>query len=253
MKATILNKLALIEVEHDIKILFSCESGSRGWQFPSPDSDFDVRFIYVRPVNYYLSLSDRTDHLGFPINEELDIYGWDLRKVLFLTRKSNTTPFEWLQSPIVYKERDNFKEELWALSQDFFNCKTNAHHYLGIACGALESMLGGDEISIKKLFYVLRSLLSAKWCLDKGEIAPMTIGALMTLLPLPLQIAVRDLIRFKATAAEGIKVKIEGVLKAYIEEEFSRCSIAANRLEKKQFDATLLDEFFIKKINEYDN
>ena len=94
MKTTIINRLAEIEKSTDIKILFACESGSRGWEFPSPDSDFDVRFIYVRPLNFYLSIQDKDDQLGFPINDELDIYGWDIRKVLKLIRKSNTTPFE---------------------------------------------------------------------------------------------------------------------------------------------------------------
>ena len=104
MQQTIINKLAYIEQEQSIQILFACESGSRGWQFPSPDSDYDVRFIYVRPYRFYLSVMDRKYDLNFPINGELDIYGWDIRKVLQLMRKSNTTPFEWLQSPIIYRQ-----------------------------------------------------------------------------------------------------------------------------------------------------
>lgn len=156
MKTTIINKLAEIERSNDIKILFACESGSRGWEFPSPDSDFDVRFIYVRPLNFYLSVQDKDDQLGFPINDELDIYGWDIRKVLKLIRKSNTTPFEWLQSPIIYSELGNFRNDLWTLCQTYFYRKTNINHYLGIAHSALETVVNENEIKIKKLFYVLR-------------------------------------------------------------------------------------------------
>lgn len=174
MKTTIINRLAAIERSNDIKILFACESGSRGWEFPSPDSDFDVRFIYVRPINHYLAISEKDDQLGFPINDELDIYGWDIKKVLKLIRKSNTTPFEWLQSPIIYREQDDFKNKLWTLCQSYFYRKTNVNHYLGIARGAIDTVINGDEIKIKKLFYVLRPLLSAKWCLEKNTIAPMT-------------------------------------------------------------------------------
>ena len=101
MQQTIINKLAAIEQEQKIKMLYACESGSRGWEFTSPDSDYDVRFIYVRPYHFYLSVQDRKYDLNFPINDDLDIYGWDIRKVLQLIKKSNTTPFEWLQSPIV--------------------------------------------------------------------------------------------------------------------------------------------------------
>jgi len=253
MKTTIINRLAEIEKANDIKILFACESGSRGWEFPSPDSDFDVRFIYVRPLNYYLSVSDKDDHLGFPINDELDIYGWDIKKVLKLIRKSNTTPFEWLQSPIVYGEQTHFRDELWTLCQSYFYRKTNVNHYLGIAHGALETVTNGDEIKIKKLFYVLRSLLSAKWCLEKNTIAPMTIGPLLTLMPAQLQTLVKDLIISKSASAEGFIIKIDPELSRYIDEEFKNCTEGAKDLPKESFDAEMLDAFFRNILNRYDD
>ena len=253
MKTTIINRLAEIEKSNDIKILFACESGSRGWEFPSPDSDFDVRFIYVRPLNFYLSIQDKDDQLGFPINDELDIYGWDIRKVLKLIRKSNTTPFEWLQSPIIYGEQDNFREELWILCQSYFYRKTNINHYLGIAHSALETTVNGDEIKIKKLFYVLRPLLSAKWCLEKNTIAPMTIGPLLNLMPEHLQKLVKDLITLKSTSAEGYIIKIHPELSNYIDEEFKNCTEGAKDLPKESFDSEMLDIFFRKIINRYDD
>ncbi|WP_293304753.1 nucleotidyltransferase domain-containing protein [Pedobacter sp. UBA5917] len=253
MKTTIINRLAEIERANDIKILFACESGSRGWEFPSPDSDFDVRFIYVRPLNYYLSVSEKDDQLGFPINNELDIYGWDIKKVLKLIQKSNTTPFEWLQSPIVYGEQAHFKDELWTLCQSYFYRKTNINHYLGIAHGALETVINGDEIKIKKLFYVLRPLLSAKWCLEKNTIAPMTIGPLLTLMPIRLQTLVKDLITLKSTSAEGFIIKIDTELRKYIDEEFKNCTEGAKELPKESFDNEMLDVFFRNTISRYDH
>lgn len=253
MKTTIINRLAEIEKANEIKILFACESGSRGWEFPSPDSDFDVRFIYVRPLNYYLSVSDKDDQLGFPINDELDIYGWDIKKVLKLIRKSNTTPFEWLQSPIIYREQPHFRDELWALCQSYFYQKTNINHYLGIAHGALETVINGDEIKIKKLFYVLRPLLSAKWCLEKNKIAPMTIGPLLPLMPAQLQALVKDLITLKSSSAEGFIIKIDTELRNYIDEEFKNCTEGAKDLPKESFDTEILDAFFRNTINRYDN
>lgn len=253
MKTTIINRLAEIERSNDIKILFACESGSRGWEFPSPDSDFDVRFIYVRPLNFYLSVQDKDDQLGFPINDELDIYGWDIKKVLKLIRKSNTTPFEWLQSPIVYGEKDHFKEELWTLCQSYFYRKTNINHYLGIAHSALETVVNSDEIKIKKFFYVLRPLLSAKWCLKKNTIAPMTIGPLLNLMPEHLQKLVKDLITLKSTSAEGYIIKIHPELSNYIDEEFKNCTEGAKDLPKESFDSEMLDVLFRKTINRYDD
>ena len=253
MKQMIIDKLASVEKEHNIKILFSCESGSRGWEFPSPDSDYDVRFIYVRPYRYYLSVMERVDDLHFDITGDLDMYGWDIRKVLQLLRKSNVTPFEWLQSPIIYRQVPGFKEELWALCQHYFGRRSNIHHYLGIAQGALASMTNGNDITIKKLFYVLRPLLAAKWCLEKQSIAPMTIGPLMTLLPAPFQKQVSALIAMKATAAEGHVINLADELKTYIEEEFANINEASKVLEREAFGAEMLDDFFVKTITRYDH
>lgn len=253
MKKRILNQLQEIEKTHRLRILYACESGSRGWQFPSPDSDFDVRFIYVRSANFYLSVAEKQDHLGFPINDELDIYGWDLKKVLQLTSKSNTTPFEWLQSPIVYREVEGFRSELWLLSQHFFSQRINAHHYLGIGKAAMSTIVNYNEISIKKLFYVLRPLLAAKWCLEKNEIAPMTIDPLMELIPQNLRDIVQNLVVFKTTAVEALAIKIDEDLKNWIEREFECCSKAVKITEKMKFNFGLLDTFFLKMIKAYDN
>lgn len=253
MKTIILNKLAEIEQQHGIRILFACESGSRGWEFPSPDSDYDVRFIYARPLSHYLSVAAREDHLSFPINDELDVYGWDIRKVLQLTRKSNTTPFEWLQSPIVYREVPGFRDELWQLCQQYFNQRSNIHHYLGIAQGALDTIVNEDEIRIKKLFYVLRPLLAALWCLERKSIAPMKIGPLMDLLPDTLQTQVSALIALKAGTPEGYTIRIDPALKAYIDETFRYCSEASKTTEKQAFPLEDLDRFFLKTISNDDD
>jgi hypothetical protein len=233
--------------------LFACESGSRGWQFPSPDSDYDVRFIYVRSYSFYLSVLDRKYDVQFPIEGDLDVYGWDVRKVLQLIRKSNTTPFEWLQSPIVYIQQPGFKEALWDLCQRYFSQRANIHHYLGIAKGAMDTLENGDEIKIKKLFYVLRPLLAAKWCMEKESIAPMTIGPLMTLLPADLQQHMNDLISLKATAKESFVIKIDKELHTYIHAEFIQLTEASAHLKRDHFAADALDDFFVKTITRYDD
>ncbi len=196
---------------------------------------------------------ERADDLNFAINGDLDMYGWDIRKVLQLMRKSNVTPFEWLQSPIIYRQEAGFKEELWALCRHYFSRRSNIHHYLGIAQGALATMTNGSEIAIKKLFYVLRLLLAAKWCLEKQSIAPMTIGPLMTLLPPHLHKQISELIVMKATAAEGYIITIDAGLKTYIDQEFDRINEASKNLEKEPFDAEKLDEFFVNTITKYDH
>lgn len=247
MKAIIQNKLQQIEQDEDIKILYACESGSRGWGFPSPDSDFDVRFIYVHPYEKYLSVRRPTEQFTFPINDELDIGGWDLLKVLQLIAKSNTTPFEWLQSPIIYKEDKAFKEDLWQLCQHYFCPRSNIHHYLGVAQGAMETMQD-ENIKIKKLFYVLRPSLAALWCAARKTIAPMHISRLMELLSVDLHKEILSLIDLKSTAVEGHMIKIKPDLKQWIDLTFSYCQGVLQPLERKTFNIEELDRFFRKII-----
>lgn len=247
MKTIIQDKLTEIEKEYGIKIHYSCESGSRAWGFPSPDSDYDVRFIYVRQFHDYLTIQPKKDHLSFPINDELDIYGWDISKVLQLITKSNTTPFEWLQSPVIYKEDKVFKEELWELCKSYFCPRSNTHHYLGIACGAMETM-DGEDIKIKKLFYVLRPLLAALWCAEKNTIAPMSIFPLMDLLSGDLREKVLSLIDLKSIASESYLMKIDADLRKWIDITFDYCMEASNKMERKSFDKEEADIFFRKTI-----
>jgi predicted nucleotidyltransferase len=252
MQHIIQEKLSEIEREHNIKILYACESGSRGWEFPSPDSDYDVRFIYIRPLREYLSIKEKGDHLSFPINDELDIYGWDLRKTLQLIRKSNTTPFEWLQSPIVYSAKSGFQSSLWRLCAPYFSQRSNIHHYLGIAKGAMDTLNADRTIKIKKLFYILRPLLAALWCLERATIAPMSIKPLMALLPEDLIAEILDLIKLKETSNEGFLIKVPNGLMAWIEDTFRHCSTATQEMGKHLFDLNLLDDFFINTIQNDD-
>lgn len=248
MHTVITEKLSDIRKEYGIRILFACESGSRGWQFPSPDSDYDLRFIYARPLDNYLSVAERDDQIGFPITGELDIYGWDIRKVLRLTGKSNTTPFEWLQSPVVYAQQPGFRDELWSLCGQYFDRRANIHHYLGITRSALNTVANSGEIKIKKLFYVIRPLLAAKWCLEKNTIAPMSIQPLMKLMPEGLQQLTADLIVWKSTAPEGYVIKMTPELQQYIDHEYEICMQASAEMSKPNFDTEPLDVFFRKII-----
>ena len=98
----VLLKVKEIEEREHIKVLHVVESGSRAWGFASPDSDYDVRFIYVRDEDFYLSLKKTEDYIDWELNDVLDINGWDLKKALQHFHRSNATMFEWSNSPVVY-------------------------------------------------------------------------------------------------------------------------------------------------------
>ena len=133
MVDVIKERLDIIQRERNINILYACESGSRAWGFASPDSDYDVRFIYARKLNDYLAITNRADVMEYPISEVLDISGWELRKTLQLFLKSNAPLYEWLQSPVIYKNDALFADELIALIPAYFSLRAGCHHYHSMA------------------------------------------------------------------------------------------------------------------------
>ena len=141
MKDTIQKELAQIEQTQNVRILLAVESGSRAWGFASPDSDYDVRFIYVRPKDAYLRLQKHRDVIELPINDALDINGWDLTKTLRLLHKSNPTLFEWGASPIVYLETD-FAARFKSVMGRYFSSKRGLYHYIHMAAGCRRCCTG---------------------------------------------------------------------------------------------------------------
>ena len=179
MKHTIRQELERIERDEQVKIIYACESGSRAWGFPSQDSDYDVRFLYVRPLEWYLSIEEQRDVIEVPISDQLDINGWDLRKALKLFRKSNPPLLEWLQSPIQYDERYSVAERIRGLSPLTFSPKSCMYHYLNMAKGNFRDYLQGERVKIKKYFYVLRPLLACGWIERHNTMPPMEFGQLV--------------------------------------------------------------------------
>ena len=178
MHSVILKELQEIEQRQKVKILHCIESGSRAWGFASPDSDYDVRFIYVRPMEHYLRLDQTRDVIQWQLDDTLDINGWDLQKALTLLHKSNPTLFEWNSSPIVYKTTEEW-QKIAEIINRYFVAKSGLYHYLSTAKSNYREYLKGDVVRLKKYFYVLRPLLACKWILAKGTPPPMEFSVLM--------------------------------------------------------------------------
>ena len=213
--------LRQLEATHGICILYACESGSRAWGFPSPDSDFDVRFIYCHPADWYLALDEGPDTLNFPVDDELDLAGWELRKALRLLRGSNASLFEWLQSPIVYYEALDFRARLAPLFSATFNLKAGLHHYLGQLRRGVEEDLISSDVRLKRLFYALRSALAARWIRERHTVPPMEFAALRQLLPAPLETTVSALLAAKASANEKTTVPRPAALSEFLQQEWA--------------------------------
>ncbi|UXI69062.1 nucleotidyltransferase domain-containing protein [Tahibacter amnicola] len=152
-----------LERERNIRVLMAVESGSRAWGFASPDSDYDVRFVYAHRRDWYLRLAEPKDVIEAMLPGDLDLSGWDVRKALRLFADGNVALCEWLDSPIVYRERDGFMDALRATLPACYQPSRAYFHYWATARKMYAEHLAGDQVTLKKVFYCLRALLCCRW------------------------------------------------------------------------------------------
>lgn len=250
----ILSVLESIEREEKIRILYACESGSRAWGFPSQDSDYDIRFIYIRPEDWYLSIFEKRDVIERPISGMLDINGWDLRKSLNLFRKSNPPLLEWLQSPIVYMEKYSVAEQIRGLSPLTFSPRSCMYHYLHMAKGNYREYLQGEQVKIKKYFYVLRPILACGWIEKYNVMPPIEFDRLVEgLVPdgSELKAVIVDLLARKKAGEElDYEPRIKPI-NEFLEEKISYYeSVASGMLTADGSQDQRLDDLFRSAINE---
>lgn len=244
-------KLSKLERLHKIKILFACESGSRAWGFPSPDSDYDVRFIYTHEHDWYVAIDEKNDVIELPINAELDINGWDIRKTLRLLAKHNAVLSEWMQSPIIYLSGKNFVSEFKSISRSSFSPIASAHHYLNMSKRYYEECTLSKDVKLKKYLYCLRTTLAVKWIADKKTTPPMELSNLMTIMKREkeLQKRIRSLIELKAIKDESYLHSREQELENYLLKNIDYCNKIARFLPASKTNYELLNKFFRKTIS----
>jgi predicted nucleotidyltransferase len=173
IKETILQKLAETELNYDVKIPLAIESGSRGWGFASPDSDYDCRFIYVHRKDWYLSVLEKKDMIEYAADPVYDVNGWDLKKALRHIMKSNAVMLERLSSNEIYIRDPYSAGLLQDLARDYFNPIAASYHYLSIAKNKLAEVLSADEAKLKRYFYILRPIANLNFIYQHAKIPYM--------------------------------------------------------------------------------
>lgn len=249
MKEHIQKTLSDLAENEQIKILYACESGSRAWGFASPDSDWDVRFIYVNQLNWYLDLEKKSDTIDLMLPLELDLGGWDLQKALRLFASCNLALYEWINSPKLYLINSEFHVKIQSLIPDYFSAIKGMHHYLAMANKNFESHLEGTQIKIKKLFYILRPLLACEWISNKKTMPPTEYQLLLSSskrLSNDRLDEVLNFMKMKETAAEGFLIDLSEELIQWISNEIDYYkNIARDLPSAKEKDWKPLNQLFI--------
>lgn len=257
MEATIKQALEEVQREYGVRVLYACESGSRAWGFASVDSDYDVRFIYVHPPDWYTSIVDRRDVIERMLPNDLDVSGWELRKALRLFRKCNPAMMEWVRSPIVYSSDERFLEDLKAVPWEPtlgtkgwpFSPERCFRHYLSMARGNIRNYFDTDIVPLKKYLYVIRPLLACKWICDFGTLPPVEFKQLVdrTVADADLKAAIDQLLGAKRSATElGTGPKIPA-LSRYMESQFARLT-SIEALPHAEPHLPALNELFRRSV-----
>ena len=244
--SAILAALRAEEEARGIRILYAAESGSRAWGFASPDSDWDVRALYVHPLDWYLSIEDKPrDTFESMHPGDIDLSAWELRKALRLFAKSNLPLFEWLGSPLVYLDRDGFGDRLRALVPKFFDPRGAAWHHLSMQRSALEDLASDGTIRIKKLCYALRSALSVHWIAARASMPPVPFPELFPASDLDpdVRAAIDDILAAKRDASERDRIVLPPAF-ATLFAENERLVSTAVFPNREHADVDELDEIF---------
>ena len=253
VKAEIMRRIAAAEIEHNVKVLYAVESGSRAWGFASQNSDYDVRFIYAHKKDWYLSvdLEDKRDVIEYPIVDEIDINGWDIRKALKLFWKSNPAFIEWLQSPIVYIDDGYFAKSARELMPKIVSSHKGIYHYLHMARGNFREYLKKDVVPLKKYFYVLRPLLAIMWLEKYDTPAPIEFEVLRKLVAdnKPLDDAISDLLIRKRASTEKEYAPAVPVINKFIASELTRLEDYSGKLKGKDVEFDSLNLLFKSILN----
>lgn len=271
---SIKEKLSQIEQRENIRILYACESGSRAWGFTSPDckaetcysacktaesrpksvacldqtySDYDVRFIFVRPVEDYLRVKELPDYIDAELNDVYDINGWDLKKFFKQLYKSNPVIFEWADSPIVYRTSEEW-EKVKANMQDFVLQVAMIHHYRGMAKSNVRSNFATSEVVLKKYLYVLRPVLACVWIMQKHTVPPTEFMKLVEeVLPEELKVLVDELLAVKMKSGEKEKGARISQIDLFIESKLNEATVFPVN-EEVQENYEKLDKLFLEIV-----
>jgi len=259
IRAEILSQLDEIERTDNVRILFAIESGSRAWGFPSPDSDYDVRFVYARPTDWYLSIHPGRDVIERPLEGDWDVNGWDIQKALGLLLKPNPVLLEWLSSPVRYLWDDVVCHKLIEFSQQVAHGNACLNHYRSLGERQWATYVNDkDEVSLKKYLYVVRPALAIRWTrLHPDVIPPMNFQALIDGTDLGSDVTQRlaDLLEKKSKTKELGNGSREPLIDDLVLSEFEKAREITQTMKPNKTDLrTSVDQLFreIIKVSKND-
>ena len=191
-------------------------------------------------------MEEKRDVIEYPIVDDMDINGWDLRKALRLFSKYNPGFVEWVQSPIIYEHSGSFHQRALELLPQVYSVKSGIYHYRSMAKTDYRSHLQSELVPLKKYFYALRALLSVRWLERYQTPAPIELHRLLEFVEGEegLGPAINDLLTVKRESPEmGLSPQIAPIQR-FVERELERLeSFSPAREDRTEVEPLLSDLF----------
>jgi predicted nucleotidyltransferase len=224
-----------------VSIPWAIESGSRAWGFPSPDSDYDCRFFFVRSEDDYLAPWPVRDVIETPLDAVYDVNGWDVRKAVQLLVRGNAVVVEWLRSPHVYRGDGAFRADLLALADEVADRSAIGRHYTHVCLGQWNRHGRETEMPLKRLFYALRPAACVRWLESHPDAAtpPMELRVLLAQSGADDRIVrlVDELVQLKSQTRELGVGAAPAELKAYVADALQHGMAAFERPDDRDTEA----------------
>lgn len=258
MKKRIIEQLNHIEKKFNVKILYAVDSGSRAWGLASETSDYDVRFIYIHEKDWYLSIDPqgsgaKRDVIHLPINEVLDISGWEVTKALRLFRKSNPSLLEWLHSNTVYLQASSFAEHLKEQESLVFSPTSSLHHYLNMALSNYKMCLQHrNKDQVKMVINCLRPILACNW-IEKYNSAPPVDFQILVNSSIPIGKLKKEIeeLRYKKIMGDGTPLNPNNEILPFIAQQLEHIESLTKTLTTNHEDSTeTLNDLFRNTLHE---
>lgn len=103
------NILNEIEYNNNIEIIYASLHGSRIYDFENDNSNYDIKFIYKRNIEEYLTINNTPTTINYE-EHNYSLQGWDIKQTMKMHYESNTQLYETINSPTKYIEKYDFNK-----------------------------------------------------------------------------------------------------------------------------------------------
>ena len=160
--------------EYDVRVLWAVLDGSRKMGYSYPFSDWDVILIYCHNPEWYQVENNKKDTIEVVYENDVDIVGWDIKKVVGEIKKGNPIVLNWLNTNSEWNADYQFIDEIRALVPLCFDPGTAISYYFKTHIALNKNDDKETAYPLKHFFYYLTGVITCMW-IEKKRTTPLPL------------------------------------------------------------------------------